>query len=98
MRVSRKKGRGSSPSHQEAKSNTPYELQSKGGRNQKQERLQLYSLKKEITPKNYTNEKGNNYDSDKGARKKNQKKKHLSDLEITNLHEKDFRLMIVKTI
>ena len=34
----------------------------------------------------------------KEQEKKNRKKKHLSDLEITNLHEKDFRLMIVKTI
>ena len=35
------------------------------------------------------------YDSDKGARKKTPEKQ-LSDLEIINLHENDFRLLIVK--
>ena len=31
-------------------------------------------------------------------KKKRKKKKQLSDLEIINLHEEDFRLMIVKMI
>ena len=37
------------------------------------------------------------YDLDKGIRKKTSEKQ-LNDLEITSLHEKDFRLMIVKII
>ena len=43
--------------------------------------------------------KAENYDSDKGIREQQQQKtteKQLSDLEITNLHEKEFRLMVVK--
>ena len=39
-----------------------------------------------------------NYDSDKEIRKKKKTEKQLSDLEITNIHEKDFRPMIVKMI
>ena len=50
--------------------------------------------KNNTTPKTYKNEKAENYNSDKGARKKNTEEQ-LSDLEIINLHEKDFRLMIV---
>ena len=40
--------------------------------------------------------KAKNYDSDKGTRKNPEMQ--LSDLEIPSLHEKDFRLMIVKMI
>ena len=43
------------------------------------------------------NEKAENSDSYKGTTtKKNPLEKQLSDLEITNLYERDFRLMIVK--
>ena len=54
----------------------------------------LYCLQKGDHTKN---ENAENYDSDKGARKKTPEKQP-SDLEVTNLHEKDFRLMIVKMI
>ena len=55
--------------------------------------------RKETTPKSIQNEKTENYDSDKGARKKKKKpEKKLSDLLITILHEKDFRWMILKMI
>ena len=43
------------------------------------------------------NEKAENYDSDKEARKK-KTENQLNDLKIINLHEKDFRLMKVKMI
>ena len=44
--------------------------------------------------KSIQSEKADNCDSDKGIRKNPEKQP--SDLEIINLHEKDFRLMIVK--
>ena len=56
----------------------------------------LLSAKRRPHQKSTQNEKTENYDSDKGTKKSPEK--HLSDLEITNLHEKDFRLMIVKMI
>ena len=46
-------------------------------------------------PKTLQSEKVENYDSDKG---KENPETQLTELEITNLHEKDFRLMIVKVI
>ena len=52
------------------------------------------SAKRRPHQKSFRNEKAENYDSDKGTRKKTEKQ--LSDLEITNLHEKDFRMMIGK--
>ena len=54
------------------------------------------SAKRRPHQKSIQNEKAENYDSDKGTRKNPEKQ--LSDLEITNLHEKHFRLMIVKVI
>ena len=45
--------------------------------------------------KNYKNEKTENYNSDKAERKKTWEKQ-LSDMEITSLQEKDFRLSMVK--
>ena len=53
--------------------------------------------KKETIPKNLYKMKKETYDLDKGIRKK-PPEKQLNDLEITSLHEKDFRLMIVKII
>ena len=50
--------------------------------------------KNEATPKTYKKEKAQNYNSDKGAKKT--PGKELSYLEIINLQEKDFRLIIVK--
>ena len=61
-----------------------------------------YCLQKRPHQKSIQNEKGGKYDSDEENKKKKKKKpkknhgKKISDLEITNLHEKDFRLMIVK--
>ena len=46
--------------------------------------------KKDTIPKTYKNENAENYNSDRGARKKSAKQ--LSDLEITGLQEKDFIL------
>ena len=43
-------------------------------------------------PKTYKNEKTENYNSDKGERKKKKTEKQLSDQEILSLQEKDFRL------
>ena len=73
-----------SPFHEEAYSKPTTNFGHKGGGHQKQQRLQLY-------------------DSDKGARKKQKHthkktEKRLSDPEIINFHEKDFRLMRVKMI
>ena len=51
--------------------------------------------KKDTKAKTYEIEKTDNYNSDKGERKKKHKKQ-LSDLEIISLQEKDFRLLIVK--
>ena len=53
--------------------------------------------KKVTTPKNCKNknEKAENYNSDKGARKK-PPEKQLSDLEIKSLQEKDFTLLMLK--
>ena len=53
------------------------------------------SPKRRPCKKSTPNEKIENYDSDKGIKKKASKKR---DLEITNLHEKYFRLIIVKMI
>ena len=56
---------------------------------------------KETTQKPIQNEKAENYDPDKGTtttktkNKKRKPEKQLSDLDITNLHGKDFRLTIV---
>jgi len=51
--------------------------------------------KKVTTPKTYKNEKTENYNSDEGERKKNPEKQ-LSEEEIPNLQEKDFRLLMLK--
>ena len=59
------------------------------------------ACKKETTQKPIQNEKEENYIPDEGTRKTKQNKKtekQLSELEISSLHEKDFRLMIAKMI
>ena len=69
-------------------------------------RLQPYCLQKgdHHTKRSIQNEKAENYDPDKGTKKqtnkkkKKQTKKQLSNHEISNLHEKHFRLTIVKMI
>ena len=57
------------------------------------------SAKRRPHQKSVQNEKAENYDSDKRNKtKQNKTEKQISDLEITNPHEKDFILMIVKII
>ena len=46
-------------------------------------------------PRTYKNERTENYNSDKGERKKNTEKQ-LSDQEILSLQEKDFRQLMLK--
>ena len=61
----------------------------------------ILSAKRIPHQKYIQNEKAENYDSDdsdKGARKKKKTEKQLGNLEFINLHEKDFRLMILKMI
>ena len=55
------------------------------------------SAKRRPHHKPIENEMAEKYNSEKGVRKK-KTEKQLSDLEIISLHEKDFRLMIVKMI
>ena len=50
--------------------------------------------KKETTPKIYKNKKAENYNSDKGEKKKKKTEKQLSDLETISLQGKDFRLIM----
>ena len=54
------------------------------------------SAKRRPHQKYKQNEKAENYDSDYGTRE--DPRKMLSDLEITNIHQKDCRLMRVKMI
>lgn len=44
------------------------------------------------------NEKVMKYEPDEGKRKKEKTEKQLSEFEISNFHEKDFRIIIVKMI
>ena len=58
--------------------------------------ITLLSAERRPHQKSIQNVKAENYDSDKRTRKKNPKE--LTDMDITNLHEKDFKLIIVKMI
>ena len=58
--------------------------------------MTLLPEKRKAHKKSIQNEKAENCDSDKIQEK--DPEKQLSDLEITNLHEKEFRLMVVKMI
>ena len=60
----------------------------------------LLSAKRRPHQKSIQDEKAENYDSNKGTTTTTTKspEKQLSDLEIIDLHEKNFRLMIVKKI
>ena len=88
---------GTSSSHQEAYSKPLNRLQPQGGGHQKQERLQLYCLQKGDHTKNLYKMKRQRIMTQIREQEKNPEKQ-LSDLEIINLHEKDFRLIIVKMI
>ena len=87
---------GSSPSHQEGCSKPPYQLQPQGGQtSEAREATTLLSAKRRPYKNTIQNEKAEDYDSNKGTRKKTPEKQ-ISDLEISNLYEIDFRLIILK--
>ena len=69
-----------------------YQLHPKGEQTSEAREAMTLCLQKGDHQKSTQNEKTENYDSDKGTRKK------LSDMEINNLQEKDFRMIIVKVI
>ena len=56
----------------------------------------MQPAKKETIQKAIQNQKTEKYEPDKGTRKKPRKKTQLGELEISNFHEKDFRVMVVK--
>ena len=82
---------GTSPSHQEACSKPPYQLQPQGGQ-ASEGRLKSYSLQKKGTQQKAIQNEKTWIMLRLGNKKKTQKKK-ISDLEITSLPEKDFRLI-----
>ena len=89
---------GRHQSHQEAYSKPPYQLQPQGVGGQTSEpkgATTLLSAKRRSHQKSIQNEKAENYDS---VKEEKAPEKQLSDVEIINLHKKDFRLMIVKMI
>ena len=85
---------GTSLSHQEACSKPLYQLQPQGGRHKKQVRVQPYALQKHN--QNLYKMKRQRITT-QIRQQENNPEKQQSDLRITNLHKKDFRLMIVKT-
>ena len=88
---------GTSLSHKEAYSNILYQQQPQGQRHQKQERIQLYCLQEGDPSKNLYMIKRQRIMTQIREQEKTPEKQ-LRDLEIISLHEKDFRLIIVKMI
>ena len=88
---------GTSLSHQEAYNKPLYQLPPQGSRHQKHRRLQPSSLqKRRPDEKLYKMKRQINISQMKELDKTPEKQ--LSELEISSLHEKDLRIMIVKMI